>query len=149
MSIRISIEHFELIKADGEGAFPNECCGFILGKHNNGEKEVRALLPTSNEREDLEQYHRFLITPQAYLQAEKYAREKGLDVIGFYHSHPGAPARPSHYDLEHAWPWYSYIIVSVLEGRAEDVTSWVLQDDRVQFNEEKIVVTDQELIVSS
>ena len=73
------------------------------------------------------------------MRGEKAAREKDLDIIGFYHSHPDAPARPSQYDLEHAWPWYSYVIVAIKSGEADAMTSWVLQEDRQTFGEEDIV----------
>ena len=92
-----------------------------------------------NQREESERYHRFLITPNVYLATEKYARTRELDIIGFYHSHPDAPARPSAYDMEHAWPWYSYVIVSVRKGSAAEITSWVMADDRSKFNEEAII----------
>jgi len=142
MALKIDRHHFELIKAYGEESYPNECCGFLLGKQTNGEKEVTATFPAFNSREDSEKYHRFLITPQAYLECEKFARSKNLDIIGFYHSHPNAEAQPSSYDVEHGWPWYSYIIVSVKENRTVDVTSWTLKDDRSKFNPEKIVVNE-------
>ena len=74
------------------------------------------------------------------MKAERSARKQGLKLLGFYHSHPNAPARPSAYDLEHAWPWYSYVIVSIRDGQDEQMTSWVLQDDRSQFDAEEVVV---------
>jgi len=97
-----------------------------------------------NDREDEEQFHRFLITPEAYMQGEKTARRKGLDIIGFYHSHPNAPARPSQYDLDHAWPFYSYVIVSIMEKTADRMTSWILKDDRTAFDEEDIALEGEE-----
>lgn len=142
MALKIKRNHFELIKAYGEEAYPNECCGFLLGKLVDGEKEVAATFPAFNSREDSEKYHRFLITPQAYLECEKFARQKNLDIIGFYHSHPNAEAQPSAYDIEHGWPWYSYVIVSVKDSRAADVTSWTLDDDRAKFNPEEIFVKE-------
>ncbi|MFQ5641224.1 MAG: M67 family metallopeptidase [bacterium] len=140
MALKIDKKHFELIKAYGEECFPNECCGFLLGKHSEGDKEVVSSLPAYNAREKDQQRHRFLITPDVFLQNEKFAKQRGLDIVGFYHSHPNAEARPSEYDLQHSWPWYSYIIVSVLENRVDQVTSWTLKDDRVQFEEENIIV---------
>ncbi len=93
-----------------------------------------------NDREEDAQRNRFLITPEAYLRGDKAARAQGLDVIGFYHSHPNAPARPSQYDLDHAWPFYSYVIVSVQDRAAADITSWRLQDDRAAFDPEEIQI---------
>lgn len=139
MAIALDNELDAAIRAHGEETFPNECCGFMLGTVEGDAKHVAELLRADNDREDEEQYHRFLITPEAYMKAEKAARAKSLDIIGFYHSHPNAPARPSQYDLEHAWPWYSYIIVSIQDKKSEDMTSWVLAEDRSEFSEENIV----------
>jgi proteasome lid subunit RPN8/RPN11 len=142
MALKINKDHLEMIKALGEESFPNECCGFLLGKMDaEGQKVIASTIPATNERESEEQYHRFLITPSAYLKAERYARENKLEILGFFHSHPNAQAKPSEYDREHAWPWYSYMIVSVKEGKAEDVTSWTMNDDRSRFSEEEILIS--------
>ncbi len=143
MALKIDRQHLELIKAYGEESYPDECCGFLLGRNVNGDKVVVATLPALNARESAEKYHRFLITPQAYLECQKYAKQKNLDIIGFYHSHPNAEARPSAYDVEHGWPWYSYIIVSIKNSKASDVTSWTLEDDRSKFKQEKIIVVNE------
>ena len=81
---------------------------------------------------------RFLVRPQDYKDAERRATERGLDLLGFYHSHPDHPARPSQYDLDHAWPSFSYVIVSIHAGVPQDMTSWLLQDDRAAFIEEAL-----------
>ena len=81
---------------------------------------------------------RFMVRPDDYRTAEKKASEVGADLLGFYHSHPDHPARPSQYDLDHAWPFFSYIIVSVREGQPELMTSWLLKDDRSAFDEEAL-----------
>jgi len=135
--IFISSEILEEIKSEGERAYPNECCGVIYGNYDDCKKAV-CIEAIVNASEDGEQYHRFLITPENMLKAELKAREQKLDIIGFYHSHPDHPAVPSEYDKEHALPFYSYVIVSVLEGKAEDFTSWELSDDRENFNSEEI-----------
>jgi proteasome lid subunit RPN8/RPN11 len=83
----------------------------------------------------------FEVTPDDVRFAEKAAREKRLELIGWYHSHPDAPARPSEYDRDHAWPWYSYIIVSVQNGEPRDTASWRLRDDRSRYDPEKIEST--------
>jgi proteasome lid subunit RPN8/RPN11 len=110
-----------------------------VGKANGDLRNVAELMRAENDREDEAKYNRFLITPDAFMRGEKAAREKGLDIIGFYHSHPDAPARPSKYDLDHAWPWYSYVIVSIKAGEADVMTSWVLREDRGAFGEEDII----------
>ncbi len=139
MAIEISALDIEAIRSHGEETFPNECCGFMLGKANGDLRNVAELMRAENDREDEAKYNRFLITPDAFMRGEKAAREKGLDIIGFYHSHPDAPARPSKYDLDHAWPWYSYVIVSIKSGEADVMTSWVLREDRGAFGEEDII----------
>ena len=133
------------MRAHAERIYPHECCGFLLGRVGDGLRVVEQVEPATNGRGEEERYNRFTITPEAYLGAEKAARQAGLDVLGFYHSHPDAPARPSAYDLEHAWPWYSYVIVAVREGAAEQMTSWVLEDDRTRFNEQAIEGLSQEI----
>jgi proteasome lid subunit RPN8/RPN11 len=79
-----------------------------------------------------------LIDPQDQLKVEKDARQRGLEVLGYYHSHPDHPARPSNYDREHAWPWYSYVILAVEKGEAKELTSWVLAEDRSGFAVEPV-----------
>ncbi|MDR2825505.1 MAG: M67 family metallopeptidase [Deltaproteobacteria bacterium] len=129
------------IRAEGEASYPGECCGFILGKEDSGAKEADSriaelILPMVNAREPDKQRRRFRIEPDDFMRADKEATAKGLDIIGFYHSHPDHPAIPSPYDLEHALPFYSYVIVAVDSGKAEALTSWVLSLDRVEFNQE-------------
>ena len=96
---------------------PHECCGALLGRDGDASREMLDLLPLANRRDDSPR-NRFELTPDDVRLAEKTAREKHLELIGWYHSHPDAPARPSEFDREHAWPWYSYIIVSVQNRRA-------------------------------
>jgi proteasome lid subunit RPN8/RPN11 len=72
------------------------------------------------------------------MRGERYARERKLDVVGNYHSHPDYPAVPSQFDLDHALPVWTYLIVSVLKGKAADVRAWEMENDRSKFNEEKI-----------
>ena len=81
---------------------------------------------------------RFMVRPTDYRVAEQRATESGLELMGFYHSHPDHPARPSQYDLDHAWPFFSYIIVSVRGGVSEDMTSWRLREDRSAFDQEDL-----------
>jgi proteasome lid subunit RPN8/RPN11 len=140
MSVEITGEQDAAIRAHGEAGFPNEICGVLLGREADGHKTVTGLLPIENQFESDEQYHRFLITPQDMLRAERSARAQGVSVVGFYHSHPEAEAIASNYDRDHAWPWYTYIIVSVKQGRADELRSWTLRDDRSAFEEEPVTV---------
>ena len=127
------------IRAHGVETYPHECCGAILGS-DDADRVVRDLMPLQNRRDDSPR-NRFEVTPDDVRLAEKTASEKKLDLIGWYHSHPDAPARPSEYDREHAWPWYSYIIVSVQKGEPRDMNSWRLKDDRASYDPEPIAVS--------
>jgi proteasome lid subunit RPN8/RPN11 len=139
MALVIDPAHIDGIRRLAEQSYPDECCGFLLGKAGAADKTVRSAHHVDNEREAEERYHRFLITPDVYKEVDQMAREKKLDIIGFFHSHPDAPARPSQYDLEHAWPWLSYVIISVDNGEAGELTSWVLTDDRSEFSRENMI----------
>jgi proteasome lid subunit RPN8/RPN11 len=133
-------EWAEAIRSEGESAYPNECCGILLGRTGAvGEaKQVEEIIPIDNAREEPERYHRFRIEPEDLMRAEKTALRQGREVLGFYHSHPDHPAEPSDYDREHALPFYSYVILELYEGRAGKLTSWELTENRREFLEEQI-----------
>lgn len=134
----ISKNLIEQIEAHGEETYPNECGGMLIGRFENGGKTVVKLLPMENAMAEAEQHNRVLISPKDVMRAERYAREKKLDVVGYYHSHPDCAAVPSQFDLDHALPVWTYIIVSVEGGKAVDVRAWQMEDDRSKFNEEEI-----------
>jgi len=125
------------IEQEGISAYPNECCGIIFGREISRRRIVDELTPVPNEFETGEQFHRFLITPQTLLKAEKQCTDGRL-VLGFYHSHPDAPARPSEYDREHGWPFYSYIIVAIHQKKPVDMTCWTLDEQTEQFTKQDI-----------
>lgn len=131
------------MREHGQRDYPFECCGLMLGRFEEGRKVVAETYPISNAREEEAKRNRFLIRPEELMRGEKYARENGFDVVGFYHSHPDDRAVPSQYDLEHAWPTYSYIVVSVEQGQAVDLRSWEMESDRSRFNEEEIVIVSE------
>ena len=138
--IEISKEHLAQIREHGKRDYPYECCGLLIGRfEDSGPKVVVETYPISNAREEETKRNRFLILPEELRLGERHARATGLDVIGFYHSHPDDRAVPSQYDLNHAWPSYSYIVVSVLEGRPAELRSWEMEADRSRFNEEEII----------
>ena len=138
--IQLGENHHNEIAAHGERDYPHECCGLLLGTFGEGSlKLVAEIYPISNAREEQAKRNRFLIRPEELMRGERYAEVRGFDVLGFYHSHPDHPAVPSQYDLEHAWPLYSYIVVSVSAGAAEDLRSWKMEPDRSRFAEEKIL----------
>ena len=138
--IHLPTQQRQEIIAHGERDYPFECCGLLLGIFaEGGDKVCSEIYPISNAREEAAKRNRFLIRPEELLRGEKFASGKGLDVVGFYHSHPDHPAVPSQYDLDHAWPLYSYIVVSIRLGQGEDLRSWEMQSDRSRFDEEEIL----------
>jgi len=134
MILELSPDDLAAIRRHGEQTYPHECCGILLGELGDNRREVHRLLPIDNDREDAARHNRYTIPPRAYLQAERTARDAGLEIVGFYHSHPDVAAEPSAYDLEHAWPVYAYVIVSVRQGQAQESTCWRMRDDRTQFD---------------
>jgi proteasome lid subunit RPN8/RPN11 len=138
--IALNRDHLRQIREHGERDYPYECCGLLIGHFtDDGRKEVVETYPISNAREEEAKRNRFLIKPEELMRGEKYARENRLDVVGFYHSHPDEAAVPSKYDLDHAWPTYSYIVVSIESGHAATLRSWEMRGDRSQFDEEEII----------
>jgi len=135
---RLSLESgvAEAIRLHGAETYPNECCGALYG--TDGVVTATFALPNMTEEGPR---RRFLVRPEDYRAAEQRATELGGELVGFYHSHPDHPARPSQYDLDHAWPFFSYVIVSVRGGTPEDMTSWRLRDDRSAFDPEDLAVS--------
>ncbi len=117
-------------------SYPEECCGFLFSSADRVELSPRpigsvALAP--NERVE-ERHRRFVISAEQLREAERRAIERGEVVCGFFHSHPDQPARPSRFDQDHAWPWYSYVILSVTAGDpSPEVGAFQLDPDRGEF----------------
>jgi len=138
--IRLGDAIVEQVERHGEADYPHEACGLLLGTlDDDGAKRVDEALALANAREEGARHHRFVIRPEDLVRAERAARAQGKDIVGIYHSHPDHPDEPSRYDLEHAWPVYSYVIVSVRGGRAASLRSWELVADRSRFEPEPIV----------
>jgi proteasome lid subunit RPN8/RPN11 len=123
----------DAMRAHGAQTYPHECCGALIGR--DGVVSATLALPNTTEEGPR---RRFLVRPSDYRDAERRASELGAALLGFYHSHPDHPARPSQYDLDHAWPFFSYVIVSVRNGAPQEMTSWRLRDDRSAFDEETL-----------
>jgi proteasome lid subunit RPN8/RPN11 len=138
MTLRVSEALLDEIRRQGELAYPAECCGLLAGHSGAKVKEVLRLRPVANRRTD--DPRRYLISADDLRSATRELEQSGLEVLGFYHSHPDHPAAPSGFDQEHAWPWYSYIIVRVEGGRSGDIASWVLTDDRSAMRAESLDV---------
>lgn len=130
--------HRHAIERHAAGTYPEECCGVLLGRGlEGGDRLVVQVLPARNQHDD-SRHNRYVIPPQAVLAAHKTARVKGLDVLGYYHSHPDHPAEPSETDRENAWPGLTYLILAVEEGRPAALRGWRLTDDRERFEEERV-----------
>ena len=135
--IRLKSKDIEEIKRIAQETYPHECCGLLVGSVENGVKTVTEFIPAENQRND-SPANRYLITPDLLNEVEEKLKDTGFAILGFFHSHPDVPAQPSAYDQEHAWPWYSYLIVSVLKGKAEEFHNWRLREDRSAFDPEKV-----------
>ena len=120
-------------------AYPHECCGFLIGEEKDSLRQIDSVVPALNQN-STSPHNRFLITPEALKTMEQKLDGIRSLLLGFFHSHPDSPARPSTFDLDHAWPWYSYIIVSASQTQTGDLKSWRLQDDGSRFQEELVVV---------
>ena len=134
--LTISARVDQAIRRHGEETYPHECCGALVGSVGNAASggRVTATVPLPNTTEEGPR-RRFLVRPSDYRMAESRATELGGELLGFYHSHPDHPARPSQFDLDHAWPTFAYVIVAVGAGQAGDMTVWWLKDDRSSFEE--------------
>lgn len=142
------------MQTHAESTYPEECCGLLLGYLRGDVKTLVEVLATQNSWGDDEvddfqgiessaqgkssKRNRFSIAPKVMLQAQKDARDRNLDIIGIFHSHPDHPAVPSEFDRAIAWQQYSYIIVSVQQGKACDLKSWSLNEEH-QFQPEEIL----------
>ena len=129
-SLRIDTAIDREIRRHGEETYPHECCGALVGTAGHATSTVA--LPNTTEEGPR---RRFLVRPSDYRLAEQRAQELGGELLGFYHSHPDHPAKPSQYDLDHAWPTFAYIIVAVANAQAHDMTVWFLKEDRSTFEE--------------
>ena len=139
--LRLTAAQDEQIRREAAAAYPDECCGIIYGTDRGGERVVSVLEAVANAFDEKERYHRFSISPRQLMNAERVAGERGELVLGFYHSHPDHPARPSEYDRQHAWPFYSYVIVAVAKREPGEMTSWVLDEQTETFGAQRIIVS--------
>ncbi len=136
LQINTSIQN-ELIR-DALRTFPNECCGFLLGKETEDNRVIEEIIIVDNSKEG-DKRRRFEITATDYLKAEQHADEKNLTLLGVYHSHPNHPSVPSEHDRVVAQPFFSYIIVAVKENEFVSLQSWTLNDN-FQFEEEDVLI---------
>ena len=155
MVLKLSNHHLKAICQHGESTYPNECCGLLLGEVVNDCKTVVEVRATENvwnaEAAQLfsavegnrgtNQLSNYTISPQTMLEVQKEARDRTLQIIGIYHSHPNHPAIASECDRLYAWEQYSYIIVSVMAGKAQELLCWEL-DSEFNFQAEEIIIVN-------
>lgn len=135
-TVTVNADVVDAIRRHGRDTYPNECCGALIGR--DGVVSAAYALPNTTDEGPR---RRFLVRPSDYRAAERQAAAAGAELLGFYHSHPDHPAIPSQYDLDHAWPFFSYVIVSIRDGADRELRSWRLRDDRSQFDEESVIET--------
>lgn len=141
MQLQLSQALLASIHNDLQSAFPNEGGGFLVGNIQDGTHIVLEVHSVENVFAEEEQFHRFLAESGAYERIEDMADAKGLALLGYFHSHPNAPAIPSEFDRVHAWPHFAYLIVSVRNGQAAEARLWALKDDRSAFDEATLVIS--------
>ncbi len=155
MVLEVLCQQIEAISQHSESTYPYECCGLLLGTLGNGIKTVVEVRATPNvwdaEAAELfiaegskgvNQLSNYAISPQTMLEVQKEIRDRTLQIVGIYHSHPDHPAIGSQCDRLYAWEQYSYIIVSVMAGKAQEILSWELDSDRIFQAEEIMIVND-------
>jgi proteasome lid subunit RPN8/RPN11 len=142
MTLILRGDQVALIQRHVEATYPEEGGGLLLGRFDDDHaivEEVRALPNTWDV--DAERRRRYLIPSNIYWREERAADAKGLDVVGYFHSHPDHPAIPSEFDREHALPNWSYVIVSVRQGQSGDMQVWRLREDRSAFDAQEITTS--------
>jgi proteasome lid subunit RPN8/RPN11 len=142
--IRVPAAQLAQIVAHLEAAYPYEGCGILIGRSENGLKMVVEVMETGNARDEGTQHNRYLIPPEELLAGELRAEALGLEVIGYFHSHPDHPDRPSEFDRENAWPGYSYLITAVRGGEAKTTRAWRLREDRSAFEPENLTTLGED-----
>jgi proteasome lid subunit RPN8/RPN11 len=140
--VTIAPNELEQIGRGGQAAYPNEGCGLLLGRWNGAEERIiEEVRPMENARLDSPR-NRYLIRPEELLRISREVEPRGLEVVGFYHSHPDFNAVPSAFDREHAWPGYGYLIVRVQDGEPRETRAWSLREDREEFVEAELAILD-------
>ncbi len=153
MAMEIKQSEYRRIEAHGAEIYPNECQGFLLGRQEDGRAEVLDIYRLTNVwatsgvnpfevRPEDSTRNRTLVDPKDYLKADREARERGMDIIGYYHSHPDHPAQPSEFDRKHAHPFLIYVILAVEQGVPRQMIGWLLSEDQTRFLPEEIIIQE-------
>ena len=136
--IAVSAAALAAMRSHAGADYPDECCGGLLGSQNGpGVRVIERAAAVTNGRNE-ERTRRYVIGPDEVRTLEREAAAAGLELLGFYHSHPDHPAEPSAFDRDHAWPWYTYIILPVAAGAPGAARAWRLREDRAGFTEQQI-----------
>src|SRR5450631_222855 len=135
--IRIEAEPWASMVAHARQTYPNECCGAMLGSTDGEQKNVRAALPLQNAFEGA-QAARYELRPEDLLAADKAARERALDLIGIFHSHPDCDAYFSQTDLKNSCPWYSFVVLSIVAGKFDHANSFLPDLDQTRADLEEL-----------
>jgi proteasome lid subunit RPN8/RPN11 len=135
--IRIEPEPWEVMMTHARKAYPNECCGAMLGSNLDGDKQVRVAIPLENAFAGA-QAQRYELRPEDLLAADKAARERQMDLIGIYHSHPDCDAYFSKTDLQNSCPWYSFVVLSIQKGEFHHANSWLPNFDQTEAAKEEL-----------
>lgn len=143
--LKLSESIYNTLRKHGEETYPHECCGVLLGRSSDGLNEVEDAVRAGNTRTD-SAHNRYQIAPQELVRIQRQARERGLDIVGFYHSHPDHPAQWSKTDFAEAhWLGCSYVITAVANGVAQQTNSFLLtgttEEDK-SFEDETIQVEE-------
>lgn len=136
--IRIEAEPWAAMIAHARATFPKECCGVMIGTEEpDGARRVTLAIPCRNAYNG-DQKDRFLIDPKDQLAADRVARQAGLIVLGFFHSHPNEAAYFSVTDLKNSWPWYSNVVISIRDGEFREAKSFIANDDQTAAQPEAL-----------
>ena len=136
--IRIQPEPWAAMVAHAREAYPNECVGAMLGSIDGGSKSVVVAMPLQNAFEGA-QAERYELRPADLLAADRAARERNMDLIGIYHSHPDCDAYFSRTDLRNSCPWYSFVVLSVQKGEFHHANSWLPNVDQTEAAKEELI----------
>jgi len=135
--IRIEPEPWSAMVKHARQAYPNECCGAMLGSINDGQKLVHLAMPLENAFAG-PQATRYELRPEDLLAADKAARERNMDLIGIYHSHPDCDAYFSKTDLQNSCPWYSFVVLSIRDGEFHHANSWLPNYEQTEAAKEDL-----------
>ena len=135
--IEIESKPWQAMVSHAERTYPNECCGAMLGRIEGAEKLVVDAVPLENAFAG-EQGERYELRPEDLLAADKAARERGLDLIGIFHSHPDCDAYFSETDLKNSCPWYSFVVLSIKGGKFDHANSFLPDMDQTAADREEL-----------